>query len=109
MGLFDRIERSGEAVANCLVHKDAQPLDTIEITSKLIETMDKKATAFSRDRTVAPNVFQVSLAPINLTRSTLGVQACCFGDEPGAHPPRPHPGLFLHWPNRHQLCCGTLP
>jgi len=65
MGLFDRIERSGEAVANRLVHKDAQPLDTIEITSKLIETMDKKATAFSRDRTVAPNVFQVSLAPIN--------------------------------------------
>ena len=36
MGLFDRIERSGEAVANRLVHKDAQPLDTIEITSKLI-------------------------------------------------------------------------
>ena len=65
MGLFDRIERSGEAVANRLVHKDAQPLDTIEITSKLIETMDKKAPAFSRDRTVAPNVFQVSLAPIN--------------------------------------------
>ena len=42
MGLFDRIERSGEAVANRLVHKDAQPLDTIEITSKLIETMDKR-------------------------------------------------------------------
>ncbi|QPL05454.1 MULTISPECIES: FhaA domain-containing protein [Actinomyces] len=68
MGFLDRFEKGVENVAGRAMSRFSNDVEPIEIASKLRETMDKRAAAFARDRSVVPNVFLVHLAPSDIER-----------------------------------------
>ncbi|WP_067779777.1 FhaA domain-containing protein [Actinomyces vulturis] len=63
MGLFDRFEKGVENVTNRALSTFASDVEPIEISSKVKETMDKRAATFARDRSVVPNVYAIKLSP----------------------------------------------
>jgi hypothetical protein len=69
MGAFDKFERSVEnAVANAFSRAFRSELKPVEISSALKKALDDDAASLSRDRTVSPNEFHVSLATSDFER-----------------------------------------
>lgn len=74
MGLLDSFERGLERAVNGAFAKTFRSgIQPVEIASALRAELDKKSAVISRDRTLAPNSFVVSLAPADADRmSALG-------------------------------------
>lgn len=63
MGAFDKLERGvGNVVAGAFSRFRSE-LKPIEIASALKKALDEHAAAMSRERTVSPNYFTISLSP----------------------------------------------
>ncbi|MGO1590676.1 MAG: FhaA domain-containing protein [Ancrocorticia sp.] len=63
MGAFDKLEKGmGNAVANAFSRFRSE-LKPIEIASALKKALDEHAATMSRERTVSPNYFKISLSP----------------------------------------------
>lgn len=69
MGFLDRIERGVENVVSSAFSKAFRAeVKPVEIASAIRRDMDDRSAAVSRERTVAPNEFQVELAPTDLEK-----------------------------------------
>lgn len=68
MGFLDKFERGVENVAGRAMSHFSTDVESIEIASKLRETMDKRAASFARDRSVVPNIFRIHLSPSDIAR-----------------------------------------
>lgn len=68
MGFLDRFEKGVENVAGRAMSRFSGDVEPIEISSKLRETIDKRAASFAQDRSVVPNVFRVRLSASDLDR-----------------------------------------
>ncbi|MBP3223038.1 MAG: DUF3662 domain-containing protein [Actinomycetaceae bacterium] len=71
MSVFDKIEATIEnsvAKATSALRSQSSSLKPVEILSALKKTMDNKAAILRRDRTVAPNVFDVFLSDDDYAR-----------------------------------------
>ena len=69
MGAFDKFEKGVEnAVANAFSRAFRSDLKPVEISSALKKALDDQAASLSRDRTVSPNEFEVSLATSDFDR-----------------------------------------
>lgn len=68
MGFLDKFEKGVENVAGRAMSRFSNDIEPIEISSKLRETMDKRAAAFARDRSVVPNVFRIHLSQSDVDR-----------------------------------------
>ncbi|MCF2707229.1 DUF3662 domain-containing protein [Arcanobacterium haemolyticum] len=64
MGAFDKFEKGVEnAVANAFSRAFRSELKPVEISSALKKSLDEHSAALSRERTVSPNDFVVTLSP----------------------------------------------
>ncbi len=69
MGALDKFERGVEnAVANAFSRAFRSDLKPVEISSALKKALDEHAATLSRERTVSPNEFEVSLATSDFQR-----------------------------------------
>ena len=66
MGLLDKFEKGVEIVASRTMSRSSGDVKPVEISSRIRETMDKRAASFALDRSVVPNVFRVHLAPVDI-------------------------------------------
>ncbi len=63
MGTFERIEKSVEnAVDNLFSRAFRSSLKPVELATGIKKAMDERATVMSSSRTIAPNIFQISLS-----------------------------------------------
>ena len=63
MGAFEKIEKGVEnAVDNMFSRAFRSDLKPVELASGIKKSMDDRAAAFARDRTIAPNEFHITLA-----------------------------------------------
>lgn len=71
MGLLDNFERGLErAVNGAFARTFKSGLQPVEITSVLRRELDTRAAVVARDRILVPNIFTVSLNPIDFNRMT---------------------------------------
>ncbi len=81
MGAFDKFEKGVEnAVANAFSRAFKSELKPVEIASALKKALDEHAATVSRERTVSPNDFLVTLAPSDLENVEQWGRAA-FADE----------------------------
>jgi len=80
MGLLDSFEKGLERAVNGAFAKTFRSgVQPVEIASALRSELDKKAAVVSRDRILAPNTFEVRLAPSDHER--LGALGSTLDDE----------------------------
>ena len=64
MGAFDKFEKGVEnAIAGAFAKAFRSELKPVEIASAMKKNIDEEAVTLKRDRTIAPNVFSITLAP----------------------------------------------
>ncbi|WP_124054505.1 FhaA domain-containing protein [Arcanobacterium ihumii] len=69
MGAFDKIERSVEnAVDNMFSRAFHSDLKPVELASGIKKSMDDRVASITRDRTVVPNDFLISLSPADFSK-----------------------------------------
>lgn len=70
MGVLDRFERGvQETVASLFSRAFKTEIKPVDISSAIHKEMNDRATSLDRDRTVAPNVFEVELAELDFDTS----------------------------------------